>query len=117
MAGINKSKMKDEGCVDQFREIRIRIKSSHPLFPEIVGLKHSEALELLSQLIMDGITWQRRVGPVFELLVSRSNALGDVDIPMPSLKAGKQKVNSGKARTDDFGITGDDVLKSFGIGQ
>ncbi len=104
------------GPDQDYREIRVKIRAGHPLFSEIAALKHADAADLLSTLILEGLTWQRRVGPVLEMLSKGVQPA----LPMSqfgSQQSGGQEVSTAPSETIRLGISGEDVLESFGISR
>lgn len=116
MSTSKKNRGSVPGPNDDYREIRVKIRAGHPLFPEISALKHADAADLLSTLILEGITWQRRVGPILEMMTRG----GQVDFRNQAL-VGEPKSEQTKPASESahktIEISGEDVLESFGLSR
>lgn len=99
-----------------YREIRVKIRAGHPLFAEIAALRHADAADLLSTLILEGLTWQRRVGPVLEML-SKGNLAGLVQKEITVDGPRRQEDAPIASAEPKVEISGEDVLESFGLSR
>lgn len=102
------------GPNQEYREIRVKIRAGHPLFSEIAALKHADAADLLSTLILEGITWQRRVGPVLEMLSKGFQPALQMS-QLGSQQTAGHEVSTTPSEQSRLGISGEDVLESFGL--